>query len=1133
MIFLCVIFLLELSLGSIATPALPPLEGSYSTTIVASFLHRNATMRLHEYFDDVQKMMRLDVHSDGPGQVPAVRVALNDYLSNKHYNFTIWGTAELGRPLTQAPVTGCDTRPLDPTRPFEQMRTTREMFEKISEISPDDLHYEEAGLIRGIRADSWTATDMLHTLPSGRQININVTWYFSKSDWKSWGQTGGQQPLRILVEGAMDPIGPFRNTYDMIDWMSGRPDAALFEMGGLCGAAGLPRLPLPPMPPSFSTVVAGSFLHRNYTLRMQMFIDAAAQRTRIDVHSSAARGEGRGVKVFIRDHAAELQYNLTLSGTDLLGLPLGAAPSLSCNARALQRDSFFANLVNPNKFFELNVTKEDVYYLGDNFEVRGIRAQAWRVNNFEFGESRNIRVTWYFSAPGWTFARQPGQQEPLRLQVEGLHNPFPLPQPPAAVPTYTFHNVYDFVDFMPTVPGAALFALPEVCTGAGAVIPSDDPAAPALPDFPDSFSAVVEASFQRRNATILMREFYDKPLRRTRFDLRRPTGTVVVVRDFALNQHYNFTIPAHMRHAGSGAPWASSHAWPCDSRPISPKFPYMTTKEAFELASTRTDTRYLGDSFVRRGIRCRAWMARGVPYSQPFYNDYTFTLDVTWYFVAPTWGAPAPATPVCIEVAGTEASGRPFFNTYNFLDFQAGVPDPAVFRLPALCTRDTPAPRRLPPLPRSFVATLEASFEHHRYSLRVTQMFDHAHNRARFDVQRPAGAREATVMDFDKNMTYHFELGPDADLDDVRRSAADCNASAMAPNAFAHRFSNTQRLLEIVDAHPHVTYLGPVDPVRGIEAQAWHAAAVPFAAGPSRTMHVNVTWYFSDPQWRFDAADGGGAEEPLRIVVEGEHRLAVCGDEEVLRMLRGSPSPQCQGIAATYPASQPSHALVCECLTTVPEADLLHCQWPAAGEDSVRQARAHCLEEADHADPDHHAADGEGEGHSHEGSYHFRNVYDFVNFVPGVPKAYWFDLPGACRGGALADTPLPALPPSVAATIEATFTAKGYSFRMAEFTDAARGLVRVDRHEDHAHAADGSTEEHRVRVAILDRGAQRLYVYHMNNTETLGATDLPWRAGSCTVQSLKDDGVAAATSGLRRFLSTQVLSDCHADGDRS
>ena len=147
---------------------------------------------------------------------------------------------------------------------------------------------------------------------------------------------------------------------------------------------------------------------------------------------------------------------------------------------------------------------------------------------------------------------------------------------------------------------------------------------------------------------------------------------------------------------------------------------------------------------------------------------------------------------------------------------------------------------------------------------------DHLANRTRTTYHSDEGVK-VRLVDFKRDAFYNFtvpgtwELG--ASLSVLAADA--CHVRPLNKMSPFERLYTTAELLEPGAATVAVQDLGDGFWVRGVKASAWHAADVPYALFQRRETLVNITWYFSAPDWRFyGEAD---RQVPLRIEVTGMH----------------------------------------------------------------------------------------------------------------------------------------------------------------------------------------------------------------------------------------------------------------------
>ena len=104
----------------------------------------------------------------------------------------------------------------------------------------------------------------------------------------------------------------------------------------------------------------------------------------------------------------------------------------------------------------LSISDLETHYLGQTYDCRGIRAQAWRARDVVLAEGTTATVTWYFSHPNWDFSHERASRAVLRMQVQGVT------KAPDGT-TDDFDLLVDVQEFEMGQPEGLLFKLPKKC----------------------------------------------------------------------------------------------------------------------------------------------------------------------------------------------------------------------------------------------------------------------------------------------------------------------------------------------------------------------------------------------------------------------------------------------------------------------------------------------------------------------------------------------------------------------------------------------------------------------------------------------------------------------------------------------
>ena len=120
------------------------------------------------------------------------------------------------------------------------------------------------------------------------------------------------------------------------------------------------------------------------------------------------RDHGEVLDIDIKDYAAGVHYEMMVPRGEL-GLPIRNAAG-NCTSTPLDATKNpFDEQLTAQQAFELADGHPDVRFLGESFEIRGIKARAWHAKDAPFrmfGMDFPVDITWYFALPGWAFRGQ-------------------------------------------------------------------------------------------------------------------------------------------------------------------------------------------------------------------------------------------------------------------------------------------------------------------------------------------------------------------------------------------------------------------------------------------------------------------------------------------------------------------------------------------------------------------------------------------------------------------------------------------------------------------------------------------------------------------------------------------------------
>lgn len=247
-------------------PPLPVFPDQFSTEIEANILHLNLTLRVTEYYDNINNRGRIDSYAP-------VGLEMNTTLVN--YN-----TLEVSHIRTSADGSkSCLAAPLSANSSRFARRlfgaqfdngtahvVTTSQFLRFGEEF--DETYIGIEMVRGILCHRWQSCNFTE----GGRANYTIDYYFTVSNWSYYPN---MIPVQIILNGtrpdnSTQGIHSVYNVYSFINFRPGPADDDVFRvppgqpcMGRIIGKA------LPPLPDDYYSVVYEAVDRQN--LRISYF----------------------------------------------------------------------------------------------------------------------------------------------------------------------------------------------------------------------------------------------------------------------------------------------------------------------------------------------------------------------------------------------------------------------------------------------------------------------------------------------------------------------------------------------------------------------------------------------------------------------------------------------------------------------------------------------------------------------------------------------------------------------------------------------------------------------------------------------------------------------------------------------
>ena len=236
-------------------PPLPAFPDQFSTEIEANILHLNLTLRVTEYYDNINNRGRIDSYSP-------VGMGMNTTLVN--YN-----TLQVSHIMTSADGSkSCLAAPLAANSSRFARRLFGTQFENgtahvvtTSQFLRFGAEFNETyvgpEMVRGIPCHRWQSCNFTE----GGLVNYTIDYFFTVSNWSYYPS---MIPVQIIVNGTRpdnrslddSPIHSVYNVYSFINFRPGPADDDVFRvppgqpcMGRIIGK------PPPPLPDDYYSVI--------------------------------------------------------------------------------------------------------------------------------------------------------------------------------------------------------------------------------------------------------------------------------------------------------------------------------------------------------------------------------------------------------------------------------------------------------------------------------------------------------------------------------------------------------------------------------------------------------------------------------------------------------------------------------------------------------------------------------------------------------------------------------------------------------------------------------------------------------------------------------------------------------------
>ena len=238
-------------------PALPKFPDQFSTDIEANILHQNLTLRVTEYYDNINNRGRIDSYSPY-----GVNTTLVDY-NKQEVSYIMTSTDGSKKSCIATPLAANSSgfaRRLFGAH-FENgtahVVTTSQFLRFGAEFNETYIGIEMA---RGIPCHHWQSCN----ISEDARIRYTVDYYFTQSNWSYYSTV---LPVQVIVNATRpdnfsDPNSPIHrvyNVYSFINFQRGPSDDDLFRVPpGLPCRGRISDKPIPPLPEDYySALIEG------------------------------------------------------------------------------------------------------------------------------------------------------------------------------------------------------------------------------------------------------------------------------------------------------------------------------------------------------------------------------------------------------------------------------------------------------------------------------------------------------------------------------------------------------------------------------------------------------------------------------------------------------------------------------------------------------------------------------------------------------------------------------------------------------------------------------------------------------------------------------------------------------------
>ena len=234
-------------------PTLPTFPDQFSTDIEANILHLNLTLRVTEYYDNINNRGRIDSYS-----AYGVNTTLVDYDKQEVSHITT--SADGSKSCFAAPLAANSSR--FARRLFgahfengtARVVTTSQFLRFGAEFNETYIGIEMA---RGIPCHRWQSCNV----SEDGNISYTIDYYFTQSNWSYYPT---MLPVQVIVNGTRpdntsDPSSPIHrvyNVYSFINFQPGPSDDDLFRVPpGLPCQGRISDKDIPPLPEDYYSVL--------------------------------------------------------------------------------------------------------------------------------------------------------------------------------------------------------------------------------------------------------------------------------------------------------------------------------------------------------------------------------------------------------------------------------------------------------------------------------------------------------------------------------------------------------------------------------------------------------------------------------------------------------------------------------------------------------------------------------------------------------------------------------------------------------------------------------------------------------------------------------------------------------------